>query len=118
MGNSEAVCKRHYLETLTREEGAAWFKIRRSKAAALNLFRWILQKLLSFVFRVLYLAGLAEPIEVEGHGKTVGRHSENQRTSPRLGFLISVVHRLFPKYSGGEQFCCEQGKVGLIKRPV
>jgi hypothetical protein len=32
MGNSEAVCKRHYLETLTREEGAAWFKIRRSKA--------------------------------------------------------------------------------------
>jgi hypothetical protein len=25
------VCKRHYLETLTREEGAAWFKIRRSK---------------------------------------------------------------------------------------
>jgi len=30
MGNSEAVCKRHYLETLTREEGAAWFKIRRS----------------------------------------------------------------------------------------
>ena len=49
MGNSEAVCKRHYLETLTREEGAAWFKIRRSKAAALNLFRWILQKLLSFV---------------------------------------------------------------------
>ena len=28
MGNSEAVCKRHYLETLTREEGAAWFKIR------------------------------------------------------------------------------------------
>jgi len=34
MGNSEAVCKRHYLETLTREEGAAWFKIRRSKASA------------------------------------------------------------------------------------
>ena len=34
MGNSEAVCKRHYLETLTREEGAAWFKIRRSKAVA------------------------------------------------------------------------------------
>ena len=34
MGNSEAVCKRHYLETLTREEGAAWFKIRRSKAGA------------------------------------------------------------------------------------
>ena len=31
MGNSEAVCKRHYLETLTREEGVAWFKIRRSK---------------------------------------------------------------------------------------
>jgi len=31
MGNSEAVCKRHYLETLTREEGLAWFKIRRSK---------------------------------------------------------------------------------------
>jgi hypothetical protein len=30
MGNSEAVCKRHYLETL----GAAWFKIRRSKADA------------------------------------------------------------------------------------
>ena len=34
MGNSEGVCKRHYLETLTREEGAAWFKIRRSKAGA------------------------------------------------------------------------------------
>jgi integrase len=34
MGNSEAVCKRHYLETLTREEGAAWFKIRRSKRSA------------------------------------------------------------------------------------
>jgi hypothetical protein len=34
MGNSEAVCKRHYLETLTREEGAAWFKIRRAKAGA------------------------------------------------------------------------------------
>jgi hypothetical protein len=34
MGNSEAVCKWHYLETLTREEGAAWFKIRRSKAGA------------------------------------------------------------------------------------
>jgi hypothetical protein len=34
MGNSEAVCKRHYLETLTREEGGAWFKIRRSKAGA------------------------------------------------------------------------------------
>jgi hypothetical protein len=33
-GNSEAVCKRHYLETLTREEGACWFKIRRSKAGA------------------------------------------------------------------------------------
>jgi len=32
MGNSEAVCKRHYLETLAREEGEAWFKIRRSKA--------------------------------------------------------------------------------------
>src|SRR5580693_3179188 len=31
MGNSEAVCKRHYLETLAREEGAAWFKIRRSR---------------------------------------------------------------------------------------
>jgi len=25
MGNSEAVCKRHYLETLTREEGKSWF---------------------------------------------------------------------------------------------
>ena len=34
MGNSETVCKRHYLETLTREEGTAWFKIRRSKAGA------------------------------------------------------------------------------------
>ena len=33
-GNSEVVCKRHYLETLTREEGSAWFKIRRSKAGA------------------------------------------------------------------------------------
>jgi integrase len=30
MGNSEAVCKRHYLETLTREEGKAWFGLRRS----------------------------------------------------------------------------------------
>jgi hypothetical protein len=37
MGNSEAVCKRHYLETLTREEGAAWFKIRDSKASAEEL---------------------------------------------------------------------------------
>jgi integrase len=34
MGNSEAVCKRHYLETLTREEGVTCFKIRRSKAGA------------------------------------------------------------------------------------
>jgi molybdate transport repressor ModE-like protein len=34
MGNSEVVCKRHYLETLTRKEGAAWFKIRRSKRSA------------------------------------------------------------------------------------
>jgi site-specific recombinase XerD len=29
MGNSEAVCKRHYLETLTREEGKSWFALRR-----------------------------------------------------------------------------------------
>jgi integrase len=32
MGNSESVCKRHYLETLTRQEGEAWFALRRSKA--------------------------------------------------------------------------------------
>ena len=32
MGNSEAVCKRHYLETLTREEGKSWFALRRSLA--------------------------------------------------------------------------------------
>jgi hypothetical protein len=30
MGNSEAVCKRYYLETLTREEGKSWFALRRS----------------------------------------------------------------------------------------
>jgi len=29
MGNSESVCRRHYLEILTREEGEAWFAIRR-----------------------------------------------------------------------------------------
>jgi integrase len=29
MGNSEAVCKRHHLETLTREEGKSWFALRR-----------------------------------------------------------------------------------------
>jgi site-specific recombinase XerD len=29
MGNSEAICKRHYLETLSREEGRAWFALRR-----------------------------------------------------------------------------------------
>jgi integrase len=29
MGNSESVCRRHYLETLTPEEGQAWFAIRR-----------------------------------------------------------------------------------------
>jgi integrase len=33
MGNSEAVCKRHYLETLTREEGKSWFALRRSTVA-------------------------------------------------------------------------------------
>jgi integrase len=33
MGNSEAVCKRHYLETLTREEGKSWFVLRRSTGA-------------------------------------------------------------------------------------
>jgi len=33
MGNSEAVCKRHYLETLTREEGESWFELRRSTGA-------------------------------------------------------------------------------------
>jgi site-specific recombinase XerD len=31
MGNSESVCRRHYLETLTPEEGKAWFAIRRTK---------------------------------------------------------------------------------------
>jgi site-specific recombinase XerD len=31
MGNSEAVCKRHYLETLTPHEGSAWFGLRRSR---------------------------------------------------------------------------------------
>ena len=33
MGNSEAVCKRNYLETLTREEGKSWFALRRSTGA-------------------------------------------------------------------------------------
>jgi hypothetical protein len=33
MGNSEAVCKWHYLETLTREEGQSWFALRRSIGA-------------------------------------------------------------------------------------
>jgi site-specific recombinase XerD len=31
MGNSESVCRRHYLETLTPEEGKQWFAIRRTK---------------------------------------------------------------------------------------
>jgi integrase len=31
MGNSESVCRRHYLETLSPEEGIAWFAIRRPK---------------------------------------------------------------------------------------
>ena len=34
MGNSETVCKRHYLETLTREEGKSWFALRRSTGAS------------------------------------------------------------------------------------
>ena len=34
MGNSEAVCKRHYLETLTREEGKSWFALRRATGAS------------------------------------------------------------------------------------
>jgi len=34
MGNSEAICKRHYLETLTREEGKSWFALRRSTGAS------------------------------------------------------------------------------------
>jgi site-specific recombinase XerD len=32
MGNSESVCRRHYLEILTREEGEAWFSLRRGGA--------------------------------------------------------------------------------------
>ena len=32
MGNSEAVIKRHYLEILTREDGRAWFGLRRPSA--------------------------------------------------------------------------------------
>jgi integrase len=31
MGNSESVCRKHYLETLSREEGRAWFGVRRPK---------------------------------------------------------------------------------------
>jgi hypothetical protein len=31
--NSEAVCKGHYLETLTQEEGKSWFALRRSTGA-------------------------------------------------------------------------------------
>jgi integrase len=31
MGNSESVCKRHYLETLSPDEGRQWFAIRRTK---------------------------------------------------------------------------------------
>lgn len=31
MGNSESVCRRHYLETLSPDEGKAWFAIRRPK---------------------------------------------------------------------------------------
>jgi integrase len=31
MGNSESVCRRHYLETLSPDEGKAWFAIRRTK---------------------------------------------------------------------------------------
>ena len=30
MGNSESVCRRHYLEILTQEEGEAWFNLRRA----------------------------------------------------------------------------------------
>ena len=37
MGNSEAVCKWHYLETLTQEEGESWFALRRSTSAPLAL---------------------------------------------------------------------------------
>jgi integrase len=33
MGNSESVCRRHYLETLTPGEGRAWFSIRRTSRA-------------------------------------------------------------------------------------
>jgi len=32
MGNSESVCRRHYLETLSPEEGRAWFGLRRAKS--------------------------------------------------------------------------------------
>ena len=32
MGNSEAICRRHYVESLTPAEGAAWFNIRRKRA--------------------------------------------------------------------------------------
>ena len=31
MGNSESVCRRHYLETLSPDEGKAWFAIRRTR---------------------------------------------------------------------------------------
>jgi integrase len=34
MGNSESVCRRHYLETLTPDEGKVWFAIRRTKKRA------------------------------------------------------------------------------------
>jgi len=34
MGNSESVCRRHYLETLTPDEGKAWFAIRRKRQRA------------------------------------------------------------------------------------
>jgi integrase len=37
MGNSETVCRRHYLETLSPDEGRAWFAIRpRTRRARIN----------------------------------------------------------------------------------
>jgi integrase len=34
MGNSESVCRRHYLETLTPDEGEAWFSIKRPASSS------------------------------------------------------------------------------------
>ena len=40
MGNSEGIARRHYLETLTREEGEAWFSLRRKTIIPISSVSW------------------------------------------------------------------------------